>query len=94
MIKNESETPVVLPTINRAVHYVSAGSADGRFPSVCRAAIVTEVPDAGSQDAEVGRVGLVVMNPTGFFFHPIKDNGSVYDGDTKKPCTWHWPERA
>jgi hypothetical protein len=67
----------VKPSISRDVHYVARGSADGRFPSVCRAAKVTEVnPD------DPNHVGLFVMNPTGLFFHSLKDGGSHYDDPT------------
>lgn len=63
------------PTIGRIVHYVARGSADGKFPPACRAATITEVSDAG-------RVGLMVANPTGLFFHPLDDNGGCeyHDG--------------
>ncbi len=75
-----------MPTVGRVVHYVSAGSADGRYPSVCRAADVTEV------DGE--QLGLMVKNPTGIHFRPIEaDGGPKYD-ENKAPGTWHWPERA
>lgn len=63
------------PSVGRTVHYVARGSADGKFPPVCRAATVTEVDDTG-------RVGLMVANPTGLFFHPIADDGgcAYHDG--------------
>lgn len=95
------------PTVGRDVHYVARGSADGRFPSVCRAAKVTEIdPD----DTDV--VGLCVINPTGFFFHSLGDGGCGYDegvpadepeatgalcnaGERRYPGgSWHWPERV
>lgn len=82
-----------LPTVNRWVHYTSAGSADGKFPPVCRAALVTEVP--GPDDdvlgvlADKGTVGLMVCNPTGLHFRPISDGGAAYDPE-KRPMSWHW----
>lgn len=77
------------PSVNRFVHYVARGSADGAFPSACRAAIVTEVGISG----ENAVVGLCVVNPTGLFFHPI-DAGGVTYSDSHEPGTWHWPERV
>lgn len=83
------------PTVNRWVHYVTPGSADGRFPSTCRAAMVTEVgfAEKGAQVEKV--VGLFVVNPTGFHFRPLSEGGAVYDdAEHPAPYTWHWPERA
>lgn len=54
-----------LPTIGRIVHYVSYGSAGGRFKSTCRAAIVTEVSETRADSEEIG---LAAINPTGIFF--------------------------
>lgn len=53
------------PSIGRIVHYVSRGSADGTYPSECRAAIVTELAHA---DESSDVVGLAVLNPTGQHF--------------------------
>jgi hypothetical protein len=95
-IENEPKTPphlLQLPPVNRWVHYTSAGSADGKFPSVCRAALVTEVPAPESEAAAYGIVGLMVANPTGLHFRPIVDGGAAYDPE-KGPYTWHWPERG
>lgn len=33
------------PSVGRIVHYVSRGSADGKFPKTCRAAIITQVDE-------------------------------------------------
>lgn len=75
------------PSVGRVVHYVARGSADGRFPSVCRSATITEV------DAD-GRVGLMVANPTGLFFHPIADGGGVeYHDGAGEPGRADCPER-
>jgi len=88
----------VKPSVGRWVHYVSAGSADGRFPSVCRAALVTEVGRPGSESDAVDAVGLMVVNPTGIHFRPL-DQGGVTLSEPEKstalqPYTWHWPERV
>jgi hypothetical protein len=52
------------PSVGRVVHYVSRGSADGQFPSVCRAAVITSTATGSGVTA----VGLAVLNPTGMFF--------------------------
>lgn len=78
------------PSVGRVVHYVSAGSADGRYPSVCRAADVTEVESDEPTDM---RVGLLVKNPEGIHFRPLVSGGAAYD-EEKAPMTWHWPERV
>jgi len=71
------------PSVGRIVHYVAYGTPGGEFPAgVCRAAIVTEVESLG--------VGVCVLNPTGQFFN----RGLEQDEATKKPGTWHWPERT
>ena len=76
------------PSVGRVVHYVSLGSQGGKFPSTCRAAIITQVgPQIGL--ATLGPYGLAVLNPTGMFFQENVD----YD-ETGKPGTWHWPERV
>ncbi|MGW5925220.1 hypothetical protein ACWF2L_03100 [Streptomyces anulatus] len=91
------------PAIGRVVHYVSHGSPvrdDGTqaFPSVCRSAEITEV----DQD---GRVGLLVKNPDGLFFHPIGhrngpcpyapwDCAAPVPGELPQAATWHWPGRV
>jgi hypothetical protein len=80
------------PSVGRIVHYVSRGSADGKFPSVCRAAVITETYGARPTSG-VHMVGLAVLNPTGMFFDasipyaPANDEG-LQGG------TWHWPERS
>lgn len=78
------------PSIGRVVHYVSYGTPGGEFPSVCRAAIVSEVDLNDEQ-----HVGLVVLNPTGQFFHALSAGGCHYcDGEDQRGGTWHWPERV
>ena len=91
------------PTVGRIVHYVSYGTpvrADGTqaFTSQCRAADVTEV-----DPADPTRVGLMVKNPTGLFFHSLTNNNCTYDewdgtdvvqGAVPQGGSWHWPERT
>ena len=60
------------PRVGETVHYVSYGTPHGEFPPACRAAKVTEIGVDGT-------LGLVVLNPTGLFFHPISAGGSRYD---------------
>lgn len=72
------------PSVGRTVHYVSSGSADGHYPSVCRAAIVTEV----ERDDPIQWVGLMVANPTGINF--VQEVPYDEGHDVR---TWHWPER-
>jgi hypothetical protein len=68
---------------------------------VCRAATVTEVDpvslppgevdgDAIRRELEGTHVGLFVMNPTGIFLN----RHVPYDGEGKRPGSWHWPERV
>ena len=72
------------PSVGRIVHYVSYGTPGGEYPSVCRAAIVTEVLTPSTQD-----VSLCVLNPTGQFF-----NINVPYSEDNEGGTWHWPERV
>jgi len=74
----------LLAMIGMGCHYVARGSADGVYPAVCRAAIITE-----ALDLESGVVGLMVANPTGLFF----SQNIPYD-PAGAPGTWHWPERV
>lgn len=68
------------PTVGRIVYYKARGSADGVFPKVDRAAIVTDVDlehtfvrgDGGYM--AVG-VRLAVMNPEGLFFSDWLEQG-------------------
>lgn len=83
---------MTMPSVGRVVHYVARGSADGKFPKTCRAADVTEVESDQPTDQ---RVGLMVKNPTGLFFHSLADGGCAYDGsEDPEGGTWHWPERV
>lgn len=85
------------PSVGRIVHYVSHGSPvqlDGTqaYPSVCRAAIVTEVsgyaPPEHPDDDMQAVCHLAVLNPTGVFFHEVDYSPQ------NVPGTWHWPERV
>src|SRR3954470_18525840 len=97
------------PTVGRVVHQVGRGSADGAFPPVCRAAIVTAAPPTALPD---GAIDLFVMPPRGGFhddavpYHPGTPN-DLAPGEqpaTGALCasgartypggTWHWPERV
>lgn len=60
----------ILPTVGRMVYYKARGSADGVFPKVDRAAVITEVIDA-----EKGIVALCVLNPNGTYFNPSVQQG-------------------
>lgn len=71
------------PTVGRIVHYQAYGTPGGEFPSVPRAAVVTEV---GGDDGMT--VGLCVLNPSGLFFN----RGLPY-ADPPKPGCWSWPPR-
>lgn len=66
---------------------MARGFADGVYPPVCRAAVITEVgPDQNV--GHEGYVGIAVLNPAGLFFHACDYS------ETKEPGTWHWPERV
>jgi hypothetical protein len=80
----------VKPSVGRIVHYVSYGTPGGEYPSVCRAAIITEVTGQSGGDGEL--VGLCVLNPTGMFFN----QGVIHaeHPDSHLGGTWHWPERV
>ncbi len=79
------------PSVGRIVHYVSYGTPGGEYPSVCRAAIVTEAPSPlPTSPADHEPVGLCVMNPEGLFLN----RHVLHDEETKAGGTWHWPERV
>jgi hypothetical protein len=84
------------PSVGRIVHYVAYGTPGGEFPAgVCRAAIVTEVdppqgnPNEPDVDLVRDNIGIMVANPSGLFF-----NRGIRHDESKKPGTWHWPERV
>jgi len=66
------------------VHYVSEGSKNGRYPSTCRAAIVTQVHSQTE-------VGVVVHNPTGCFYHEDLPYGEMEPAPSGEfpTGTWH-----
>lgn len=79
------------PTVGRIVHYMSRGSLDGKFPSVPRAAIVTDVStEATIIDRNGGHIAfgvrLCVLNPEGIFFSDWLEEGTG-------PGNWMWPPR-
>lgn len=81
------------PQVTGLVHYVSHGTpvrTDGSqaYKSLCRAAIVTEVPKElyGAETVSNGadglwRIGLCVLNPTGQFFN----QGVAFDAGAETP---------
>jgi hypothetical protein len=79
------------PSVGRDVHYVSYGTPKGEFTPQCRAAKITEV-----DPEDLAHVGLVALNPTGFFFHALAGSppGAWQDEDEHAGGTWHWPERV
>lgn len=77
------------PTVGAPVHYVSFGTPmreDGTqaYPSLCRAATITEV-----NDEEPAHVGLCILNPSGMFFCSLDEGGSFRDEDGRHGGTWH-----
>lgn len=72
--------------IGCSVHYVAYGTPGGEYPSVCRAATVTEVTGQ-LEDADGWVVGLCVMNPTGLFFNRAVNQSE----EDQRGGTWHWP---
>jgi hypothetical protein len=51
------------PYVGMIVHYQSYGTPGGEYPSVPRAAIITEVTEFGDF------ASLAILNPTGIFFN-------------------------
>ena len=77
------------PSVGRIVHYVAYGTPGGEFPAgVCRAAVITEVPNRTGDERTQATVSLCAINPTGLFF-----NRGIPYNEGKAPGTWHWPER-
>jgi len=76
------------PSVGRIVHYVSRGSADGKYPAVCRAAVVAAVDEPGPRgyEGQGTSIQAVVLNPEGIFF------GRMQYNENNEPGTWHWPE--
>lgn len=74
-------------SIGQSVHYVARGSADGVYPPVCRAAVVTAVPEDDEAFPDSTFLSLAIINPTGLFF----DTTVIDDNSGEKiPGTWHW----
>ena len=72
------------PSVGRIVHYVAFGTPGGEYkPGSCRPAIVTEV-----NDRETEEVKATVFQTEGTFTKQC-----LYHDETRKPGTWHWPER-
>lgn len=76
----------MIPTIGRIVYYKSYGTPGGEYPSVDRAAIVTQVYPNVSELDQGHMVDLCVLNPTGMFF-----NQKVTQGPNAGQ--WDWPVR-
>jgi len=78
---NGTATPVstVKPTVGRMVYYKARGSADGKFPKVDRAAIVTDVriePSTQEQESSgKSQCRVAVINPEGLFFSDWLNQG-------------------
>lgn len=71
------------PFVGARVYYQAYGTPGGEYPSVPRAATITEV-------GENGVCGLCVLNPTGLFF-----NREIHYSETPKPGCWSWmPEEV
>lgn len=66
----------MFPTVGRIVYYKSYGTPGGEYPSVDRAAIITQVHNATCVD-------LCVFNPTGQFFNQRVTQGL-------NPGQWDW----
>lgn len=92
------------PVLGDVVHYQAYGSADGRYASVCRAALVTEVGQWVTARTEVDddgatrtvhqvwdaeAVACTVHNPTGTFHN----TECRHSEGRCRGGTWHWPEQ-
>lgn len=83
------------PSIGRTVHYLSYGTPGGEYHSVCRAAIITEIPEVLQQYGDEPVLQLCVLNPAGIFFNTCRHDIDLPDGGpSMTPGTWHWPERV
>jgi hypothetical protein len=77
------------PYVGRTVHYVSRGSADGRFQPECKAAIVTDV-SRSVRAGQTRQVHLAVLNPSGLFYdHDTPYADPLHDADDLRGGTWH-----
>jgi hypothetical protein len=75
--------PNINPTVGRMVYYKSYGTPGGEFPSVDRAAVITEVGSFGTSEEPETRVRLCVLNPDGMFFTKFLKQG-------QEPGQWDW----
>lgn len=66
------------PYLTESVHYQAHGSANGQYPSVCRAALITEVHEGPT-------AAVTVFNPTGMFMHPAMPHD-----EHRSPGSFHW----
>lgn len=71
---------MIIPTVGRMVYYKARGSADGIFPKVDRAAVVTDVQEVVGNDKNPEnvvrhKVRLAVLNPEGLFFSGWLEQG-------------------
>lgn len=74
----------LMPTVGRVVYYKARGSADGVFPKVDRAAIVTDVRAVAMTDGSSEyELRLAVLNPDGLLFSSWLTHGQ--DGGQ-----WDW----
>lgn len=73
------------PTVGKNVYYKARGSADGVFPKVDRAAVITDVREVQYvKDGTVYlQVRLCVMNPEGLFF-------TDWIGQGQEGGQWDW----
>ncbi len=84
-----SEKPQQVPSVGRVVHYVAWGSPGSEFTGgEHRAAIITEVYQIEPGVVDMERVGICVLNPTGFWFN----RHTPYDAPGQERGSWHWPE--
>lgn len=66
--------------IGSIVHYQAFGTPGGEYPSVPRAAIVTQLGGTGENPFVVG---LCILNPTGMFFNTSVPYSEI-------PLAGHW----
>lgn len=77
-------TNKIVPTVGRMVYYKARGSADGVFPKVDRAAVITDVRAVAMTDGSDGyECRLAVFNPEGLFF-------SAWLSQGQEGGQWDW----
>lgn len=72
------------PTVGRVVHYAAQGEEGS---TLCRPALVTEVPDQPEEFDGVHPVHLAIFHPIGLSF----DLYVTFSEDSLTAETWHWP---